>query len=193
MDTKRLTLALLGAYVFASVTCPQNAYAVEKQNLILIPNELNQPLDIEPFTIKKEFKENQTSLIESPDFYKKPKASFKSSSRKDDRDMDEKILSMVPQGHNMKKLWKVVDGDVDLHFEGLRADRSNKGLKYKTNAMPLIGEIRGTEFEFSAGEDMEFGFKSNRIPFAGEVEGFQLKGSVSDDAKISARYTYKFD
>lgn len=193
MDKKIFTLALLGAFVAISFLLPNISHALERQNLILIPNELNQPLEIEPFIAKKETPVDHGSLIESPDYYKKPKAGFKSSSSKDKRDLDEKILAMVPHGQKMKKLWKIVDGDVDLHFVGLRGDRRNKGLKYTTNSMPLLGEIRGTEFKFSAGEEMKFGFESNRIPFAGEVEGFQFKGSVGDDAKISARYTYKFD
>lgn len=194
MFTSKSMMLLLSIFSVSALATIDSAYANDQPYLILLPNELDQPFDIEPFISKQKIEIEPSLLIDTPRSTSDTSgtsASFKSN--EDKQDFGDKVLAMVPHGKKMKKAWKVIDGDVDLYFEGLRADRGNKGLKYTTTAMPLIGEVSGTEFEFSAGEEMEFSFESNRIPLAGEIEGFRLKGSVGDDAKISARYTMKFD
>ena len=190
MDKRILTYLILGGLIFAPMATSQSALSNDDPYIILIPNELDKPLEIEPFSYKEVIVVEPSLLIND---LKSPSKEYRSKSGVKKQDIEDQILAMVPHGQKMKQLWYIVDGDTDLYFEGLRADKGNRGVKYTTNAMPLIGEVKGTEFEFSAGKDMEFGFESNRIPLIGEVEGFRLKGSVSDDAKISARYTMKFD
>lgn len=190
MDKRILTYLILGGFLFAPMITSESALANDDPYLILLPNELDKPLEIEPFSYKEEIVVEPSLLINDP---KSPQKEYRSKSSVKKEEFEDQILALVPHGQKMKQLWYIVDGDTDLYFEGLRADKGNMGVKYTTNAMPLIGEIRGTEFKFSAGKDMEFGFESNRIPLIGEVKGFRLKGSVSDDAKISARYTMKFD
>lgn len=194
MDKRKLTLSLYrgfwASFFVALFATSSSALATDDQYYVLLPNELNKPLEIEPFSYKEEVHIEPSLLISAPSKGADKKYSFQS---KKDEDIEDQILAIVPQGQNMKKLWYIVDGETDLYFENLRADKSNKGVKYTMTSVPLLGDIDGTKFEFSAGDKMEFGFKSNQIPLIGEVEGFRLRGSVSENASISARYTMKFD
>jgi len=108
--------------------------------------------------------------------------------------IDNKILDQIPYGDNIKHMWNIVDGDTDIYFEGLRADRRNMGLSYTTTELPVIGKLNDIELEFTAGETNEISFKTHSIPFMGKLQGFTLKGTAGDDEnKIFARYTVKFD
>jgi hypothetical protein len=94
----------------------------------------------------------------------------------------------------MHRSWKVIDGDVDLYFEGLRADRGNNGVEYKSNTIPFIGEMEKSEWKVDAGEDMKFTFISKALPFVDDIEGFHFKTTISeDDNRAYARYTIAFD
>lgn len=112
-----------------------------------------------------------------------------------DRDnWEDRILDKIPYGKYAKQAWKIADGDVDIYLTGLRVNRHNKGLKYKTSTIPFIGTADGLEFQFDAGDKMGVSFKSNIIPFAGQVDGFSLKGSASNKgSKIFARYAITFN
>lgn len=190
----KFTLCALSLILVTLCVLSGKASANEGQYLVLIPNELNQPLEIEAFTLTKKNVVAPSLLIDDPKSSKGTGKDRRAKPPKDDEDFEDKIMAMIPHSGKMKQLWNYVDGDTDLYFEGLRADKSNKGVQYTTSTIPLIGDIRGTKFKFSAGDKMEFGFKSNRIPLVGEVKGFSLKGSASPtNNKISARYTMQFD
>jgi len=123
----------------------------------------------------------------------KPEKTAKSKS-KDSKDWEDKVMAAVPQAKQLKKMWNFIDGDTDLHFTGLRIDRGNKGLKYSTHFVPMIGEMETVEVEFMAGQDLELSLESSHIPFAGDLDGFKFKTSVSNNkSKILARYTIPFD
>lgn len=115
-------------------------------------------------------------------------------SKKDKEEWEDKILAMLPQGDRLKHMWEVVDGDVNLYFKGLRFDRGNKGVTYKTKTLPLIGEMDNTELKFEAGEDNKLSFKSSTVPFIGDIEGLSFRGSTGNKgSRISARYTISLD
>ncbi len=112
----------------------------------------------------------------------------------EEANLEDKILSKVPHGSRIKHIWNIVDGDVDLYFTGLRADKGNRGITYTTTNLPVIGKINDMKFEFSAGETNEISFTTHVIPFMGELKGFTLKGTAGDDDnKIFARYTVPFE
>lgn len=188
-------MLVLSIFSVSALVNIDSACANDQTYLILLPNELNQPLDIEPFIAKKKIVIEPSLLINSPKSTSDTSgtsASFKSKEEK--QDFGDKVLAMVPHGKKMKQAWKVIDGDVDLYFAGLRANRGNKGLKYKTNTVPFMGTYDGLELEFDAGEKTEFSFKSDNMPLVGKVEGFTFKGAAgTDGGKISARYTMKFE
>lgn len=117
-----------------------------------------------------------------------------SENKKGTGDLEDKILAMLPQGDRLKYMWHVTDGKVDLYFEGLRFDRGNKGVTYKTKTLPFIGEMDDIEFKFEAGDDNKFSFKSSTVPIIGSIEGLSFKGSTGDKgSRISARYTIPFN
>lgn len=188
---KIIGCASLGLLLFTLLCDTHNAHAEGNTYLILNPNILNHPLDIEPFvaqtepsTIPKVNVIDHAPLQDRQSEYK-PKG---------EKPMEEKIMAMIPYSDQMKYLWNVADGDIDLlGIKGLRGDRRNKGVEYKTNYMPLIGAFDDTEFKFEAGEDMELSFNTSSLPFGRSIEGFNFNGSVGDDARVSARYTVKFD
>ena len=112
----------------------------------------------------------------------------------EDRNWEDEILEKIPHGERLKYMWNVVDGDVDLHFTGLRFDRGNTGVSYKTNYVPFIGEMDTVQFRFDAGEENEISFKTSHVPFAGDLQGLNFKASTGDSgSKISARYTIALD
>lgn len=105
-----------------------------------------------------------------------------------------KILNEIPYSDEMKDVWELVDGDTNLYFDDLRADRRNKGIKYTTDSLPLIGKVDGVEFQFRVGDENEFSFKSETTPFIGKIKGLSYKGSTSNEnSKISVRYTIALD
>lgn len=146
------------------------------------PFKATKPTEIE---VEPSAKSQHTALIETKD----------SQPKKKGKDIEDRILDILPFKNTLKQTWNVIDGDVDLmNIEGFRFDRGNKGLMYKTNVIPFMGEVDGMEIEFCAGEDNEINFESSAIPFVGEVEGFNLKSSVSEDnSRVYMQYTYKFD
>ena len=66
------------------------------------------------------------------------------------------------------------DGERDIYFNGLRADRRNKGLSFTTKELPIIGQLNDIELKFSAGEDNEVQLFPNpvksRLNFATDLE-----------------------
>lgn len=143
--------------------------------------------------VKKTTLDTSFGLSEEETLHENRKDKYKSKLMDQD-DFEEKILDKIPYGHGFRKVWNVVDGDVDLYVTGLRADRRNKGVKYKTDKIPLIGTVDGLDLQFDAGERTEFSFESSHIPFAGKLEGFSFKGATGNKgSRISARYTIAFD
>ena len=117
------------------------------------------------------------------------------SARKQDEEEDaiDEILENIPYSNSLKSTWKVLDGDVDLYVEGLRVDRGNKGLVYKTSTMPFMGEVEGVNIRAEVGEDNKVKLESSVIPFIGQVEGLKFKSSVGEDSAISVRYKISLD
>lgn len=112
----------------------------------------------------------------------------------DETDFKDKLIEKIPFGDKMHHSWKIIDGDVDLYFDGLRADRGNKGVEYKSNTIPFIGKMDKSEWKVDAGEDMKFTFISKALPFVDDIEGFHFKTTISeDDNRAYARYTVAFD
>lgn len=199
MDTKLVALAVFGICIAIPLTAPYHAQAddgkiarANGENLILIPNGLNQPLDIAPFIAKSNNKTKPSLTVEKSSTHNSKAMQYNSSSN-EDGDLEDKILALIPHSDKMKRVWSIADGDVDLHFEGLRFDRKNMGVKYTTSTLPMIGEMTGIEFEFEAGDDNNLSFESDIMPLVGHIDGFTFKGSAGDDNRISARYTMNFD
>lgn len=111
-----------------------------------------------------------------------------------EQDYIDNMLDKVPYSKQLKATWNFIDGDTDVYFEGLRVDRGNKGLQYRTNTVPFMGEVEGVEIKAEAGEEQAIGFKSSHIPFFGPVEGLELKAAAgTDSSKASVRYTVSLD
>lgn len=111
-----------------------------------------------------------------------------------DENLKNKILKRIPYQNEAKYAWEVIDGDVDLYFTGLRADRGNKGIEYTTNSLPFMGDVNGFELKFEAGENNKISFKSDVLPFIGRMEGLSFKGATGEEGShISARYTIALD
>jgi len=111
------------------------------------------------------------------------------------KNFKEKVMDTVPYSEELEQTWNIIDGDVDLMgIQGLRGDRKNKGLEYKTNALPLIGEVDGVEFKFKTGDKNEFSFKSQITPFIGDIKGLSYRGYTNtNNSAIFARYTIALD
>lgn len=191
--SKKRYASMLGTFFVALLLSLNAAIANGDRALILIPNELNQPLDIEPFVAHKGHSTPPMVHVQRPDRHLSDDKEFKFTPPKKDNNLEERIMAMIPYSEEMKYLWNIADGDIDLYFKGLRGDRRNKGVEYTTHKLPLIGQFEDTEFKAEVGEDMEFSFYTSSLPFKSKIEGFNFKGSVGDDARISARYTVKFD
>lgn len=146
--------------------------------------------NFEPFTVTPQVKKQRNSDII---IVNSSTSKFKSNFSENEGNIEDKVLAIVPYGDNLKHMWNVVDGDVDLHFKGLRADRGNTGITYKTSTIPLIGYVEGLQLKFEAGKEQKVSFESNKIPLIGTIEGFNFKGSISKNSRISARYTIAFD
>lgn len=114
--------------------------------------------------------------------------------KSDGKELIDGIMHHVPYKNTLKHTWNVIDGDVDLGVTNLRMNRRNKGVTYKTNHIPLVGEMKGTQIRADAGEDNKLTLTSDRLPFGGRVEGMQFKASVgNDDSNISLRYNQSID
>ena len=132
-------------------------------------------------------------MIENPDLHKKQHQSETTQFVSNKKIQDE-ILDKIPFGDDLKGAWHFVDGDTDIIFIGLRADRRNKGLTFTTKKLPILGEFDDVEFKFSAGDDNEVSFTTHTIPLMGRLEGFSFKATAGDDNnKVFARYTVAFD
>jgi len=121
-----------------------------------------------------------------------PKKEYKSDDEDEDEDFGDKILNKLPFKNSLKYTWNVIDGDIDLYFEGLRFDRGNKGLEYKTDTLPYFGKIDGMRIKAEMGESQKLTFETDYIPLMGRVDGFNFKASASDNSKISFRYKKPF-
>jgi len=109
-------------------------------------------------------------------------------------DFVDKLMKKIPYSKQLKYTWDVVDGDVDLYFENLRVDRGNQGVSYKTNTLPIVGDMEGSEIKAEFGQDSKLTFKSDYMPMMGRIDGFQFKASAStDDTAISMRYKTNID
>ena len=121
------------------------------------------------------------------------KVSGRSAEEDEGQKYADKILEKIPYSKQLKSTWKVIDGDVDLYVKGLRIDRGNKGLEYKTDYVPFMGSVEGVMFKAEVGEDSKMKLESSHIPFVGDVDGFKFKSSVGEDASVSLRYTTSFE
>lgn len=118
----------------------------------------------------------------------------KNGSKKMETSFKQKVMDTIPYSEDIKYMWDVVDGDVDLHFAGLRGDRRNQGLKYTTDTLPFVGQVDGMELQFKAGSDNGLFFKSDKMPLIGRVKGLSYKGALSNsDSAFFARYTIALD
>jgi len=119
----------------------------------------------------------------------------RNKAKKMGKNFKEKVMDKIPYSEELEHTWNVIDGDVDLiGIQGLRGDRRNKGLEYKTSMLPFIGEVDGVEFKFKAGEKNEFSFKSDITPFIGDIKSLSYKGYTNtNNSAIFARYTIALD
>lgn len=118
----------------------------------------------------------------------------KNKAKKIEKSFKQKVMDEIPYSEDIKYMWDIVDGDIDLYVTGLRGDRRNKGLKYTTDTMPLIGKIDGMELQFKAGNKNGLFFKSDKMPFIGHIKGLSYKGAISNkDTALFARYTIALD
>ncbi len=101
----------------------------------------------------------------------------------------DQLLDKVPYKKQMKYTWKLMKGDEDLYFENLRVDRGNKGLVYKTNYVPFMGETQGTQIKVEVGEDTQLTYKSDAVPGLQRIEGLDFKVTAGSDSAISLRYS----
>lgn len=114
--------------------------------------------------------------------------------KSDGKEMLDRLIKKIPYKNTLKYTWDVIDGDVDLGVKNLRVDRGNKGITYKTNHIPMLGEMEGTQIKAEAGEDTKLTLTSDRVPFGNRVEGLRFKASVgNDDSNISLRYQTSID
>jgi hypothetical protein len=195
MVVKYFSIFAINALLLSLALNPQTALADKNQNPStgITPYNLSYHAvdNFEPFTATPA--DIQPARGGNIIFSNNNDSSFKSNFTENERSVEESILAQIPYGENFKYMWNVVDGDVDLHFEGLRADRGNTGIAYKTNTVPFIGDVEGLQLKFEAGREQSFSFETNKMPLVGTIEGFNFKGSVGDNSKVFARYTIAFD
>ena len=109
-----------------------------------------------------------------------------------DKDIGDKILSKLPFKNTLKYTWNVIDGDTDIYFEGLRVDRGNRGLEYKTDALPYFGKVDGMKIKAEMGEKQKLTFETDYMPMVGRVDGLRLKASAGNKSEVSFRYSRSF-
>lgn len=166
-----------------TISAYQNEYGWRDLSSVPASPSETAPLEGETLSLTSDTAQKTLSGSESKKSYKK-----------DDEDFVDKIMDKIPYRKQLKATWDFVDGETDvMGVQGLRVDRGNKGLVYKTSYMPMMGEVKGVEWKGEVGEDAKLTFKSHRIPFMGEVEGLTFKTSVGDDAKVSLRYAIELD
>ncbi|NCT40728.1 MAG: hypothetical protein GW778_03585 [Alphaproteobacteria bacterium] len=119
----------------------------------------------------------------------KNQAAFKS---KDDEDWEDKLLDKLPYKNTLKYTWKIIDGKENIYFEGLRVDRGNKGLEYRTQDVPFIGKVDALKMRAEIGESSNLIFESDYIPLLGRKEGFNFKATAGSDSNVSIRYKTSF-
>ena len=207
MVKKYLNLCNIGLLTFVCVFMPLNAFAADNQyqnplaqnykSIKKYEHDWSYNLNTE-FEITAEPSESSDNgtpreLLEAVENPNKAKEE-KSANYFVKKNFEDKILEKIPHGTKLKNMWNIVDGDVDVYFQGLKVDRRNKGLTYTIKNLNFIGGMNDIELEFSAGRDNEVSFKTHMIPFMGTLEGFSLKGTAgTDDNKIFARYTIPLD
>ncbi|MFK7839367.1 MAG: hypothetical protein AB8B83_03470 [Bdellovibrionales bacterium] len=109
--------------------------------------------------------------------------------KSDSGDMVDDLMKKIPYSKQLKYTWDIIDGDVDLYFENLRADRSNRGITYKMIELPMIGKMQGSELKADIGKDSKLTFKSDYMPMVGHIDGLEFKASAgTDKSVISLRY-----
>ncbi len=100
------------------------------------------------------------------------------------------LVEEIPYGEKLKATWDFMDGEVDvMGIKNLRVDAGNKGLKYKTTRLPMVGYIKDGEITAELGEDSRLTFETENVPFVGRINGLKFHSSVGDDARVSLRYT----
>lgn len=202
MDTKNLMITLLGVFFVMTVTIPTKVKAAESDQINDPQNETvnNNAAPFYEGRYNWQREENERATNDNIKFLNQKTADLKNNPKQyqpklsSENDFKNRLMNEIPYGENLKHMWDVVDGDVDLHFTGLRADRRNRGLSYTTNYIPLMGDVDGIEMKFDAGKTNEFSLKSNITPFVGKVKGLSVRGSTTnEDSKVSARYTIALD
>lgn len=107
----------------------------------------------------------------------------------DDDSRIDRLVKNIPYGHSLKQTWHVVDGDVDLYFEGLRVNRRNKGVSYTVNALPVVGTINRGKLKAHLGEESNLTYASDYIPLIGRIDDMRFQASTgTQDSNISLRY-----
>lgn len=196
MDTARFVfsaLALLLSVTLNSSFYVNKSLAAENKPLLYtqMPNT-NFKTDYQ-FTVSKPAKGKNAPLFQAEPAVLPVKETKKSSSHSKDN-LEEKLLSYIPHAPKMKKIWKLVDGDVDLYMTGLRFNRKNTGVSYETKTIPLLGEIDDINLRFDAGKKNEVSFQSKALPFIQNIDGFHMKAVMNDDhSRIYARYSITLD
>lgn len=103
------------------------------------------------------------------------------------------LMEKIPYSKTLKYTWDVMDGDVDLvGVKNLRADVSNRGLKYQSDTLPFIGKLEDARLTAEMGKDNNLIYESSRLPLVGRVDGMEFRTSVGDDSAISIRYKIAF-
>jgi len=113
----------------------------------------------------------------------------KSKLKSDDENMADKLMKKIPYSKSLKYTWDVVDGDVDLGVKNLRMDRGNMGVSYKTNALPMLGDMDGSQIKAELGRSSKVTFESDYMPMVGRIDGLQFKASTgTSKSTLSLRY-----
>lgn len=105
-----------------------------------------------------------------------------------EEDLGEAFLKQLPYKEELSYTWKVVKGDVDIYFENLRVDRGNRGLTYKSNYIPFMGESLNMRWKAELGKDNQLTFTSDTFPVVGPVKGLQFRAKAGEDNAVSLRY-----
>jgi len=117
----------------------------------------------------------------------------KKSLKAESENFGEKMLKKLPFKNTLKYTWDIIDGDEDVYFEGLRLDRGNMGLEYKTKDIPVVGTVEAIEIKAEMGKSAKLQFESDYIPMVGRVEGFNFKATAGKNSNVSLRYKTDID
>lgn len=194
MTNKCLTVLGTGICAFISFTGASNAQSTVQNTSLFIPavypieNAWNtQNYDfMTPVAVSITTEStSDTNVADS----QAPKKEYKPDK---DKDIGEELIDKLPFKNTLKYTWDFIDGDTDLYFEGLRFDRGNRGLEYKTNALPYFGNVEGMKIKAEVGEKHKVTFETDYMPLVGRIEGLNLKATAGSKNAVSFRYSKSF-